>query len=103
MSRSDRYAVYLPYDLVHQLWFLREEHGQGPIQRQVITAVQAYVAQAFAEGDGNHVGTHAALGHRPSAVAQGPLVVDELHPAHAWRGGPGGQGVVSSRQSHGGR
>ena len=37
------YALKLPDPLVRRLYRLREEHGCGPIRRQVLLAVERYV------------------------------------------------------------
>lgn len=95
MAHEGRYAVHLPYDLVHQLWLLREERGQGPIQRQVVNAVRAYVTRAFGEGGGfNGEGDRAASCHGAPAVGEGSHHLEQLRPAHARVGGSGGEGVT---------
>lgn len=43
------YAVKLPPELVTRLWRLRELHRLGPIRRQVLIAVEHYVADMEAE------------------------------------------------------
>ena len=42
------YSLILPPDLVARLYRLREDHQRGPIRRQVIAAVQGYLAEAEA-------------------------------------------------------
>lgn len=43
------YALKLPPDLVTRLYRLREDHNLGPIRRQVLTAVETYLADAEAQ------------------------------------------------------
>jgi len=40
------YALRLPSELVSRLYRLREEHGLGPIRRQVLSAVESYLDTA---------------------------------------------------------
>lgn len=38
------YSLRLPPELVHRLYDLRERHGRGPIRRQVVVAIERYLA-----------------------------------------------------------